>query len=269
MMIDLHCHLIPGIDDGPATIEISLEMARIAAQQGTSHLACTPHIYPGMYENDQAGIKAQVALLQATLDRHQIPLILVTGADVHAVPGVLQQLMSGHIPTLNDTRYFLLEPSHFVCPPFFEAYVAEIIAGGYVPIITHPERLHWIGDHYPLMKKLVQAGALMQITASSLTGGFGGNARYWAQRLLTDGLVHIMASDAHHSTRRPPCLGEGLKAAARWVGAKEASRLVNERPLAILNDAPIERLAPITFDRGWLLPRVNRLFARLGIQKII
>ena len=109
-MIDLHSHILPGIDDGSRHLEMSLEMARIAVGDGIRTMACTPHIYPGLYMNDSAGIQAARDALQAQLDAHGIALQLTTGADVHLVPGLLGGLRAGTIPTLHGTRYLLLEP---------------------------------------------------------------------------------------------------------------------------------------------------------------
>ncbi|NIM39771.1 MAG: capsular biosynthesis protein [Hydrogenophaga sp.] len=248
-MIDLHCHILPGIDDGAKTLDHSLAMARIAVADGIHTLACTPHIYPGMYMNDGPGIARARDALQAELDRHAIALKLVVGADVHLVPGLIEGIRSGRVPTLNGSRYFLLEPSHTAPPPRLEAQVAELIAAGYTPIVTHPERLAWVEGHYPVFKRLIAQGAWMQVTAGALTGVFGRRARYWGERFIGEGHTHLLATDAHTTGRRLPRLTEGLAVARRLVGEREASRLVNERPNAVLNNLPprdVERPEVVT-----------------------
>lgn len=237
-MIDLHCHMLPGIDDGAPDLETSLEMARIAAGDGIRVVACTPHIYPGMYENTGEGIREAVARFRDALDAAGIDLDLVVGADTHLVPGLAEQIRDGRVPTLAGSRYLLLEPPHHVAPPGFEQQVFNLMAAGYVPVITHPERLTWVGEHYESFVRLFQAGAWMQITAGSLTGRFGGEARYFGERMLDEGLVHILATDSHGVRGRPPLLAEGRTAAERWVGAEEAARLVEDRPRSILGDIP-------------------------------
>ena len=172
-MIDLHCHLLPGIDDGATTVRDSLEMARIAAADGITLTACTPHIYPGMYENTSASIRDAITALEAELTAAGIALALTIGADAHLTPELLSRLGAGTAPTLGSTRYFLLEPPHHVTPPRFEDHVASFLAAGYVPIITHPERLTWIDEHYDLFVRAVQRGAWLQVTSGSLTGDFG------------------------------------------------------------------------------------------------
>lgn len=241
-MIDLHCHILPGIDDGAKTLDDSLAMARIAVADGIHTLACTPHIYPGMYMNDGPGIARACAHLQAELDHQDIALKLVVGADVHLVPGLIEGLKSGRVPTLHGSRYFLLEPSHTTPPPHLEASVFHLIAAGYTPIITHPERLTWVESHYPVFQRLIAQGAWMQVTAAALTGVFGKRARYWGERFIGEGHTHLLATDAHSTGRRLPRLTEGLEVARRLVGNREASRLVVERPTAVL-----ENLSPEGF----------------------
>jgi protein-tyrosine phosphatase len=243
-MIDLHTHILPGIDDGAKTLEVALEMARIAVDDGTRVMACTPHIYPGLYMNDSVGIHAERDKLQKALDTFHIPLQLVVGADAHLVPELLEGLQSGRVPTLNGSRYFLLEPSHHVAPPQFEHSVFQIMAAGFVPVITHPERLSWIEHNYPTFIALARRGAWLQLTAGSIVGTFGKTARYWSERLLGDGMVHLVASDAHTTAKRSPRMSNALPAMESAVGKEEALRLVCERPQAILSNVDPAQVPP-------------------------
>lgn len=244
-MFDLHCHLLPAVDDGATDLEMAVEMARIAVADGIGTMACTPHIYPGLYENDSAGIREAILALQAELDARQIPLRLVEGADVHLEPDLLKGIDAGRVPTLAGSRYLLLEPPHHVAPPRLEESLFDLLLGGIVPVVTHPERLTWIDDQYPLFERLVKGGAWMQITAGSLTGRFGRRPRYWAERMLDEGLVHLLATDAHHPRRRPPLLAEGREAAALRVGDAEAEHLVLTRPRGIVENVAPEQLPPL------------------------
>ena len=244
-MIDLHCHLLPGIDDGSPDDATSIGMARIAVADGIRTTACTPHIFPGFYENDANGIRARVAALQGKLDAAGIALTLTCGADAHLTPELLDRIKTGTAPTLHAGRYFLLEPSHQVAPPRFAESVIDFIAAGFVPVITHPERLTWIGDHYRVFESLARGGAWIQVTSGSLTGRFGSTAQYWAERLLDDGIVHLLATDAHSVKWRPPLLAEGMEAAEKWVGVAEAKRLVFDRPQAILDNCSPAEVSPV------------------------
>ncbi|HEX5755245.1 MAG TPA: CpsB/CapC family capsule biosynthesis tyrosine phosphatase [Arenimonas sp.] len=235
-MIDLHCHMLPGIDDGAPDLEVSLAMARCAVEDGITLTACTPHIYPGLYENDKPGIEAAITALRRALAEAGIPLQLTIGADTHLAPDLVASIRGGRVPTLAGSRYLLFEPPHHVAPPRFEESVFNLMAAGYVPVITHPERLSWIETHYAVFGRLVHAGAWIQVTAGAVTGRFGRRPKYWAERLLDEGLVHILATDSHHIDKRPPLLAEGRDAAASRLGAFEAEHLVLTRPRGIVDD---------------------------------
>lgn len=244
-MIDLHCHMLPGIDDGAPDRAVAVAMARCAANDGITHTACTPHIYPGLYHNDRDGILKHIAAFREVLVEEGIALNLVVGADTHLTPDLVRDIKAGRIPTLNDTRYLLFEPPHHVAPPRLEESVFNLLAAGIVPVVTHPERLSWIDGNYEIFERLVDAGALMQITAGSVTGRFGGRPKYWAERMLDEGLVHLLATDAHHVDKRPPLLREARDAAAAIVGEEEAEHLVLTRPRMILENRPPEELPEV------------------------
>lgn len=244
-MIDLHSHILPALCDGSQDIETSIAMAEIAVEDGIEILACTPHIYPGVYENQKSDILIALERLQNTLDERSIPLKLVIGADVHMVPEVKEGLKSGRIPTLNDSRYFLLEPSHHIPVPQFVDNVVNYVRSGYVPIITHPERLSWIDTHYDDFVEVVEQGAWLQITSGAIVGRFGKKARMFSERLLKDGVVHVIATDAHGVRNRPPLLREGMDAAVNIVGKSEAWRMVYERPLGVINNIPSPNLPEV------------------------
>ena len=253
-MIDLHSHILPGIDDGSKSLEMSLAMARMAVDDGIEVMACTPHIYPGLYMNHTAGITAARDALQASLDEHGIPLKLTTGADVHLVPGLLESLRAGTVPCLHNTRYLLLEPSHHVAPPRFAESVFQLVAAGYVPVITHPERLTWVEDHFQVFVDLTKQGAWMQITAGALTGAFGPRAKYWGERFLGEGLTHILATDAHSAGRRAPLLSQAKAIAERLLGPEEALLLVEGRQKALMTNASPANVPPLPArkaSKGW------------------
>ena len=238
-MIDIHCHLLPGIDDGAQTLPISLDMARIAVADGITTIFCTPHIYPGLYENTGSDIRRRVDELQLILRDAGIALELSYGADTHLVPEVGEGLKTGRIPTLGGSRYLLLEPSHHVRPPRFTESVFAHIGAGYVPVITHPERLTWVEQHYADFTDLARSGAWMQVTGGALVGRFGARVKKIAERFVGDGWTHVLASDGHTTGQRAPVLAEALARAAVLVGKVEAARLVLDRPSAILQNAQV------------------------------
>jgi protein-tyrosine phosphatase len=213
-------------------------MAKASVAQGITTVACTPHILPGLYHNTGPEIRQATARLQEILDKEEVPLRLATGADVHIAPDFIAGLRSGQLLSVADSRYVLVEPPHHTAPPQLEDFFFKIVVAGYVPILTHPERLSWVPARYKAIKQLVAAGVWMQITAGSLTGAFGRSALYWAHRMLDEGCVHLIASDAHDATRRPPDLAAGRECAVKRVGVKEAQYLVLTRPMGVLENQP-------------------------------
>ncbi|HIO92087.1 MAG TPA: capsular biosynthesis protein [Leucothrix mucor] len=215
-------------------------MARLAVIDGISVQACTPHIYPGAYDNNAQIIQSAMDSLQSELDAKSIPLKLVIGADTHMVPEVMSGLKNGRIPCLNNSQYFLLEPSHHVPVLQFVERTVNFVRAGYTPLITHPERLGWLDeDNYSDFVEVAKKGAWIQITAGAIEGRFGKKAKYWAEKFLGDGLVHVIATDAHGVKNRPPILSVGVSLAENIVGQEEANKMVNERPQAIIDNIPV------------------------------
>jgi protein-tyrosine phosphatase len=237
-MIDLHSHILPGIDDGAADISVSMEMAKAFVADGVSVVACTSHILPGLYDNSGPKIREATGQLQQAIDSAGIPLKLVVGADNHITQNFVAELRSGHLLSLNDSRYVLVEPPHHIAPPRLEDLFFNLLFAGYVPILTHPERLTWISSHLELIQGLAREGVWIQLTAGSITGAFGRKARYWSERMLHEGWVQIIATDAHDVRRRPPILSEARDLAKKWLGHKEAEHLVVTRPQGVLLNTP-------------------------------
>lgn len=233
LMIDLHSHILPGIDDGAASVAASLQMARIAVDDGIQHMACTPHVVTGLYENSKSDILAHIADLQRHLDAQGLALKLYSGADVH-LDANLEERLRVTIPTLNGSRYFLLEPPHAVLPPNLPAYMRRLVDHGFVPIITHPERLAWVKNHYEVLEDINDAGCLIQLTAASITGRFGETAKKLCFQLLEDGRVDILATDTHDPVDRLPILSHARDVVTTMLGQSAAEEMVEERPHMIL-----------------------------------
>ena len=255
--------MLPGIDDGAPDLATALEMARIAVADGITLVACTPHIHPGRYENTADSIARACDVFRAQLAAAGIDLAITCGADTQIVPDLLQGLRCGRIPTLHGSHYFLFEPSHHIPQEGMLTLLERLLDDGYVPVITHPERLHYIDRHYDQFLQAVDMGAWLQLTAGSVTGRFGKRIQGVARRLLRDGVTHLLATDAHNLGNRAPLLAEGRDAAASLVGEEEAERLVSTRPAAVIADAapgevvmptvlPPEATAGATSGEGFL-----------------
>ena len=262
-MIDLHSHILPGVDDGSPDLDVSLQMARIAVADGITHMACTPHIVPGVYDNDAAMIGDAVAQLQRRLHEAEIPLELFVGADAHIAPDLLERLTSGDVPTLNKSRYFLFEPTHHILPPRIKDLASRLINAGFIPILTHPERLTWIVSHYAVVERLNDAGCLIQLTAGSIEGTFGRTALYYAEKLIDEGRVDVVASDAHSAGVRQPCLSRARALLAARIGEEVADKMVLQSPAGILANQWVQPAATVMQRKPEEKPAVER-FGALG-----
>lgn len=249
-MIDLHSHILHGIDDGASDIAMSVEMAKMAIADGTTHIACTPHIMPGIYDNDTSIIQQKMSELKDALKQQGLPLNLIIGADVHIGPTNVQGLQAGYIPSLNGTRYFLFEPSHHVMPPKIVEFSKKILTDNYIPILTHPERLTWIENHYDKMVEMDELGVPIQLTAASITGRFGDRAKYWSERMLDEGRVDIIASDAHNLKSRPPGLSKAFEIISARLGEAAAIQIVHENPKLIIENQPLPKKTRTIAKKG-------------------
>ena len=251
-MIDLHCHVLPGLDDGPETLEEAIDMCRMAAADGITVLAATPHQMDGVYNTDKRDIAKGVELLQEQLDAEDIPLRLVPGGDVHlaCLPG--RELVLGDVMTLGDAqRYLLVEPPEFATSFILRDVLAKLREKGVVPIITHPERNLNVQLCPDLIRSLVVDGNLVQVTAGSLTGEFGGEIQRTTFELLKRRLVHFVATDAHSVEWRKPILSEARGILCEILSATEADEMLIERPRKVLAGEEIEVPKPVERKRSW------------------
>ncbi len=239
-MIDLHCHILPGVDDGAQSLAEAVAMCRLAAAQGCEAMVATPHQRRGIWWNDDRDRLRALAreLQEAVGDGFRVLL----GGEVHADAEVLdevQRLPDGGILSLAGSRYLLLELAVHGTPDEAFHLVHETAVAGWRPILAHPELIPWLGSDPGLVERLVRLGATVQVTAMSVTGDFGRRPMLDAHRLLEDGLVHYVASDSHDTARRPPGLRRAYETiAARW-SEEMAQRLTLDHPRAVIEDRPL------------------------------
>lgn len=232
-MIDLHSHLLPGIDDGATDLNDALELARIAVADGITHMVCTPHIHPGRYDNTPESISNALKLLQDGLLEQKISLQVAAAAEVRFDMEIMIGIKTGRLPLLGHwegKQVLLLELPHGEVPFAADRLTGWLLQQDILPMIAHPERNRGLMRDPALLKPFLQQGCLLQVTAGSVAGQFGDNARELAEQLLKQGLVTILASDAHNRQHRPPVLSAGLDAATRLLGAQEAEKLVFDNP---------------------------------------
>lgn len=237
-MIDLHSHLLPEIDDGAADMQQALQMAAHAVACGTTHMVCTPHLHPGRYGNTAQSIASAVQAFSSALTQAGIALQVSAAAEARFDVELMILAQRGQLPFLgewNGRQVLLLEFPHSEIPRQAEKLTGWLLQHNIQPLIAHPERNRGLmgpGDHRKLAPLITQ-GCLLQITAGSVAGDFGIPAQTLAERLLLEGQVTVMASDAHNMRHRPPDLRPGLEKAAQLIGDAAARRLVDDNPWRI------------------------------------
>ena len=246
-MIDTHLHILPGVDDGPETIQESLTLAQMLVQEGIHFAIATPHYNDEFPQHSAAEIRERVYHLQQAIDRHAIPLRLFAGHEALIKAGLFEDIQAGRLATLNGSSYLLLELWTSAWLPETERVIFELRAHGIIPIVAHPERYRAIQQDSRRLVALLQQGALAQLTASSLAGMQGNTTRRCAETLLKQGLIHCIASDAHGLHRRPPGVIRGLERARELVGQVRVDQMIEAQPAAILSNHNVQSLAGFGF----------------------
>ncbi len=237
-MIDIHTHILPGIDDGSETMEDSLAMAEMALRCGVDTLVVTPHSnVEGVFDNyyDDAYIRCFRSLEEAIRQRG-LPLTIVPGMEVYASEEVPELLRQGRLITLNHSRYLLMEFNFYECFDYIEYMLTEIIEAGYHPIVAHPERYHLIQKHTDIVCRFLEMGVSLQVNKGSILGSFGYRSRETVLDLLEHKLVSFIASDAHSPYRRTTDMSEVYHFIRRFCCAEYAHILFSENPKRVLKN---------------------------------
>lgn len=236
-MIDLHCHFLPGVDDGPETVAEALALAEAAVANGIGTSVLTAHLHPGRYANVRTTLQREIDAFRGLLVERNIPLDVRLGAEVRLLPEMIELLLDGEIPflgTVDGFRIVLLEFPHNLIPVGSQAFVGKLIDMKIRPLIAHPERNKAVMHDPEKIRPFVGLGCWLQVTAGSLAGRFGGEVEKTARRLIDEDWVQVLATDAHNLEHRPPDLAEGREAAARHYGEAAAWRLVRDWPAKIV-----------------------------------
>lgn len=240
-MIDLHAHILPGVDDGPAEVEESLEMCRVAAADGIHTIVATPHMFDGVYDVDRDEVLRGVTALNALCIAEGVPVDVLPGADTHVTVDLPDLVKNGAVVTLADRgRYLLLELPHDVVPEHLDKLLFDLRLAGIVAVITHPERHYSLQVDSAPLAEYVKAGHLVQVTACSLSGFFGEAAYASAAYLVESGLCQIISSDCHSIDGRPPVLSEARGIVKRLAGEEAARIIFDVNPDRVLKGEAIE-----------------------------
>ena len=254
-MVDIHCHILPGIDDGPEGIEESLEMAKSAIADGITHIVATPHA-SNEYAFDYPRIRQIRKKLQEAIgDR----LVLATGCDFHLNPENLESLQkdAAHY-CINQRNYLLVEFNEFSIPPTMDQTLHDLQLRGLRPIVTHPERNSILRAQPDRLATWVRLGCAVQVTGGSLTGRFGAGAQQDSLRWIGEGVVHFVASDAHNVRGRPLQLQPAYEVVREQFGEAKARALFAENPMAAFEGRDLPHVPQLADNRT--APKRKRFF---------
>lgn len=241
-VIDLHCHLMPFVDDGADSVEECMALATAASAEGVEHLVLTPHLHPGRWPNVRSMLAPRFDALRRMVATSGLPLTLSLGAEVRLHPESLDLVHADEVPMLGlweGERVMLTELPHEQVPPGTLQAVKWLRARGIRPLLAHPERNKGLMLDPAKIVPLVEAGCLLQVTAGSIVGAFGEPAMKLAHQLLDEDRVTVVASDSHNLAHRPPMMRaarEALK--ARW-GEERAFALTDANPRAVVSGAAV------------------------------
>jgi len=237
-MVDIHSHILPGIDDGAWNVDYALRMARVAVADGTTHMIATPHHYYD-YRLPQTELFERVTALQTELSVADIPLTILPGYEVRLYEGTIEDWQNQCAGPLAQSRYVLAEPPFNRYDDLINRLLFTLFDWGYVPILAHPERIMPLQKDLSLLEPFLQRGGLIQLTADSLTTSPTSTDRITAETMLREGMVDFLASDAHDLSYRVPGLTAGYKVAAKIIGLEKATALVTTSPMAVIQDHDI------------------------------
>ena len=226
-IVDLHCHILPNLDDGPADLGEALRMARMAVRDGITDVVATPHTSNGVYSNKAKDVLRAVKVFRQALVRERIPLQIHSGSEVHIHVELIRNLQSMNTLTFGDgKKYVLLELSQFNLPLMTDLLINELRCAGITPVIAHPERNQVLSSDPGRLARWIKGGAIAQLTAGSLTGELGKRVQKTAEYMVKHKLVHLIASDGHNDGARSPILSKGYKALEKLLSAQAVSAYV-------------------------------------------
>lgn len=234
-MIDIHCHILPDFDDGAANLKESMGMARMAAASGVTGIVVTPH-FPG----DAAALRRMGALLgryqrlEQELRRENLGLQLYPGAEILCLPETPLLAAKKVLPTIGDTNYILVEFNFGEPQNYMTEMLDALVQAGYRPVVAHPERYEAVQRDLQLLKRWFDLGYVLQVNKGSVLGAFGSRVQKTADRMLGEGLVHLIASDAHGTDKRTPHMGALMQWAREYCDPEYARILLELNPARLV-----------------------------------
>jgi len=246
MMVDIHCHILDGVDDGPKTIEEAIALARKLKEKGVSKVIATPH-FIGDYDLKPTPecVNKKISQLSNELHKQGIEFGIYPGMEVFASDDTVDRIKNGEILTLNNSRYVLIEFSFENVPKYMLNLLFSMQLEGYIPIIAHPERYSVQYRKSGIIKEAVEKGALLQVNSGSLMGMHGKEVRKEAIRLLKEGMVHLIANDAHGGKRLVPVVKDVEKALIEVCGTENTDIIFYKNPVLVFENKEVERMSAV------------------------
>jgi len=252
-MIDLHCHVLPGIDDGSRLLEETLDMARTAVRNNIDTIVATPHSLNGFFVNSWENVVSLTSTVQKAFDAEDIAITLYPAMEAQVCPELFDALEKGQAATINDnSRYMLLEFPPFSMPPGSMEFVFKLKLQGITPVIAHPERNLILQNDLKQLYDLVKMGALCQLTALSVTGYLGPSVQKSSEQMIKTGLAHVIATDAHSDDERISALASAVDMAAEILQDYfRAEKMVTTTPAAIIAGEDVDVDEPVLDKKKW------------------
>ena len=252
-LIDLHCHILPGMDDGPQTEEDFWSMAQLADAEGIDYIVATPHHRTEHYDNEREQILAAVAYCNSLLSDSELDVRILGGQECRVYPDMAEGLTAGELMAVNGATYQLVEFPSGDVPDYAFQLIYNLHMEGITPVIVHPERNQAIQKDPEILRALIINGAVGQLTAGALTNSFGRRVRKFAELLIEHHLVHLIASDAHDVTRRPFQLKAGYQQ-IRTLYGEELETAFLARAEDVLVGSGFYQDPPVTPGKRFGLP---------------
>lgn len=237
--IDIHSHILPGVDDGSANLEMSMEMLHMAAKDGISRIILTPHNKPWHRNIDQAELNEEVNRMQERVQGEGLDIKLYAGSELYYRNGLTEELDEGNAGTLANSHYVLVEFEPSADYDYIRNGVYALLMGGYCPIIAHVERYKNVCSKMDRVVELIRMGCFMQVNAGSIMGNYGFGIRQFVKKMLKQNLLHFVATDAHDLTGRRSCLSECAEYVRKKYGESSMRRLFYDNPMCVLHDEDI------------------------------
>lgn len=236
-MIDIHCHILPCLDDGPSNMEKAVDMALAAVRSGTSQIIATPHFKNGTFEVSKEMVSSSIKMFTRVLEEKKIALEVLPGAEIRISPESCALLDQGELQPLGASRYYLFElPDIFIKEGIFMV-LRQLRQREVIPVIAHPERNRTIQRHPKMIPEFIFENALFQITGKSVTGENGKHSFKIARDMVKEGVAHFVASDGHGVRHRPPSLCNAVKAVKKAGGEMAVRTMFEENPAKIVADS--------------------------------